>query len=245
MNEWLQNLVELQEKDLSAARLKEQIKSIPEKMREAKKQYEKENQDWETAKKNFQDAELAYRKFEVETAALQEQKRNFQSKSMLIKNNDDYRAAMLQIELCDKAIDELEEKQLEAMINLDSLKAVVKEKEQELAAGKQRAEEIQADLQRSQANSEQRISELLAERPALAGRIPPALLARYERLSARWQSGPISPYVVCIEGRSCGRCHIELPNQVVSNARKYNPQDEMTDQDIISCANCSAMLYVE
>ena len=245
MNEWMRRLADLQDLDLRVAKLKEQLAKVPEKRREAEQQYAAENAAVATARKAYQDAEMANRRFDGEIAALKERKKNFQSKSAMIKSNDEYRAAMLQIELCDHAIADWEEKQLEAMMKLDDLQRQVREREEELAAGKKRAEVILADLVTRQRNCETAIAELQAKRPALIEGIPAQPLSRYERLRTRWDTGPALPFVVCIDGRNCGRCHIELPNQVVSNARKSNPQGEVEEKDIISCPSCSAMLYVD
>ncbi|MDD4097691.1 MAG: C4-type zinc ribbon domain-containing protein [Lentisphaeria bacterium] len=245
MNEWMSRLVDLQDLDLRIAKLKEQLAEVPAKRKEAEKQYAAETEALAAAQQAYKEAEVANRRFDGEIAALKERKKNFQSKTAMIKSNEEYRAALQQIEMCDHAIADWEEKQLEAMMQLDDLHRRVRDRQEELAAGKKRAEAILGDLSTRQLNCETAIAELQTKRPPMLEGIPALPLSRYERLLSRWDTGPATPFVVCIDGRNCGRCHIELPNQVVSNARKNNPQGEVGDQDIISCPNCSAMLYVD
>ncbi len=246
MNEWMRHLVDLQDLDLRVVKLKEQLAGVPAKSKEAEQQYAAETAALEAARKAYLDAEMANRRFDGEIAALQQKKKDFQSKSALIRNNDEYRAAMLQIEMCDHAIAECEEKQLEAMMVLDELQRKVREREEELAAGKKRADTILADLATRQRNCEEAIAELQTKRPSMVEGIPELPLSLYERLRTRWENSPAMPYVVSINGRSCGRCFIELPNQIVSNARKSNPHaDEVEDKDIVTCPSCTAILYVD
>ena len=55
-------------------------------------------------KSQLHDAEDKRSSYEKQMDVIKTQKENFQSKTSLIKNNDEYRAALLQIEQCDKAI---------------------------------------------------------------------------------------------------------------------------------------------
>ena len=147
MVEWVQSLLKLQDLDLEVAKLQAQLAAIPAKEEETKTLFKAEEDAFAAAKKSVQEIELTIRKLEGEINTLKTQKENFQSKTSLIKNNDEYRAALLQIEQCDKAISVAEEKQLIAMDELEAAKKIQAEKDASLKAAKKNAEGIFAKLE--------------------------------------------------------------------------------------------------
>jgi predicted nucleic acid-binding Zn-ribbon protein len=240
MHDWVESLLALQELDIRMAKMDEQLRSLPEKRKEAEKQYAAESEALNIAQAAYKEAELASRKYDGEISALQEKKRTFQAKSALIKNNEEYRAALLQIELCDHAVAELEEKQIEAMLALDGMKEKVLLCEQNLASGKKRAEGILEDLKTLAANCQAQNDELQARRPELlkpfAERYPDEpYLERYTRLRAG-RGNPTTPCVVPVLDESCGRCRMKVTAQL---------KNDTINGKLVLCPNCSAMLYYE
>lgn len=235
MREWVESLLALQELDIRLAKMEEQLRSVPEKQKEAEKQYAAETAALHAAKAAFHDAELAARKYDGEINALLTKKRDFQSKSAMIKNNDEYRAALLQIELCDHAVAALEEKQLEAMMALDGLKETVALRDKDLQNGKKRADGIMEDLKTLSANCRAHIAELQAQRPELAKPIEEPLLERYTRLRSG-RGNPTTPCFVPVVAENCGRCHMKITAQLQNDARNGK---------LTFCPSCSAMLFME
>ena len=241
MQEWVPALLEVQDLDLRVGRLKMQLAEVPEKAEETKRMYQAEEDAFEAARKTVQEREVAIRKNETEISAIQDQKRNFQSKTALIRNNDEYRAALLQIEMCDKAISDLETAQLEAMDALDSAKETLRQREQSLTEAKHRASGVIDELRVRKQNCEEQLASLAEKRPALAAAVPPEILAKYERLfNSRANHGrpccvPILPGT-SEEGPTCGRCHIGITPQTLSNCLKGM---------VVQCGECTALLYLE
>ena len=241
MQEWVPALLEVQDLDLRVGRLKMQLAEVPEKAEETKRMYQAEEDAFEAARKTVQEREVAIRKNETEISAIQDQKRNFQSKTALIRNNDEYRAALLQIEMCDKAISDLETAQLEAMYALDSAKETLRQREQSLTEAKHRASGVIDELRVRKQNCEEQLASLAEKRPALAAAVPPEILAKYERLfNSRANHGrpccvPILPGT-SEEGPTCGRCHIGITPQTLSNCLKGM---------VVQCGECTALLYLE
>ena len=241
MQEWVPALLEVQDLDLRVGRLKMQLAEVPVKAEETKRMYQAEENAFETARKTVQEREVAIRKNETEISALQEQKRTFQSKTAMIRNNDEYRAALLQIEMCDKAVSDLETAQLEAMDALDAAKETLRQREQSLTEAKHRASGVIDELCVRKQNCATQLASLTEKRLALAAAVPPEVLEKYERLfNSRTNHG--RPCCVPIlpgsdeNGPSCGRCHIGITPQTLSNCQKG-----MT----VQCGECSALLYLE
>jgi len=236
MFDWAQALVNLQDLDLQIGQLEENLALIPQKIAEAQTLYKNENAEYETAKKNVQDAELEIRAAEKSIAAINEQKRNFQAKTALIKSNDEYRAALIQIEMCDKQISEAETNMLTSMDKLDALKAVLKEKSDSLAAAKKHAEDVCKTFKDEEAACKAKIADLQAQRPELTAKVDEDLLSKYERLRTAKRHKATQPVVVSVNDGCCGRCRIAVTTQLLSNTHKGQ---------VVYCGSCGAMLYYE
>lgn len=234
MQEWAATLLELQDLDIKMAKLEEQLAQVPIKIKGAQSLYQAESDAFDDAKKAAQDASLAIRNIEKEADAIREQKRSFQSKTAMIKNNDDYKAALIQIEMCEHAISDLEDKQLEAMEQLDIVQQRLKEKTDSLTEAKHRAEGVCEDLEIRRKNCTEQIKILTAKRPALAAAVDKDILSKYERLRAARNNVRTRPCFVPIIDGACGRCRMKVTDQAVSDTRKGL---------VVHCGSCSAILY--
>lgn len=244
MLEWLEKLLEIQNIDLRMARIEEQLAEIPRLAEETKKYYMEENQAYEEAKKAAQALELKVRKIEKDIDTVKEQKKNLLSKSAIIKNNDEYRAAMLQIEMCDHTVSDYETEILSLMDKLDEAKAVVAEKNTSLNEAKSRAEGVIDELRTKQTNCKNALTALQAQREPLVQQVEQTVFKRYERLRTSRNNLKTRPCVVPVEfseeeeGRldgCCGHCHVKLPTQILNNTLKGT--------EAVFCPSCSAILY--
>ena len=234
MQEWVLSLLELQELDVKAAKIEELLASIPRQMDEVRSLYEAESRAVEQAKKTALECTAKIRDIEGEIGSVKQQKGTFQSKSALIKNNDEYRAALVQIELCDKRVSELEDVQLEAMDALEKAQALLKEKNEALTEAKHRADGVISDLEVRKKNATARLEELAAQRPALLAAVAPPLLSKYERLRTSRQNDRTRECVVPIVNKVCDRCHMRVIDQACVQARKGEE---------VLCSSCGAILY--
>lgn len=243
MLEWLEKLLEIQNIDLRIARIEEQLAEIPRLAEETKKYYLDENQAFEEAKKAAQALELSVRKIEKDIDSVKEQKKNLLSKSAIIKNNDEYRAAMLQIEMCDHSVSDYETEILTLMDKLDEAKKVVAEKNASLEEAKSRASGVIEELRTKQANCKTALENLQKQREPLIPQVEQTLFKRYERLRSAKNSVKTRPCVVPVEFTEegegldgcCGHCHVKLPAQVLTNTLK--------GASAVFCPSCSAILY--
>ena len=223
MVEWVEALLKLQELDVSAAKLEARLAAIPVQEAETRKMYQAETDACAAAKKSVQEVELTIRKLEGEINTLKGQKENFQSKTSLIKNNDEYRAALLQIEQCDRAISVDEDKQIIAMDELETAKKILAEKDAKLKEAQKHAEGMFADLEA-----------LAAKRPELATAVEPAILKRYDRLRTARNNNPTKPCFVSVDDGCCGRCHLSVTSQEANDTLKGK---------VVLCNSCGALLY--
>ena len=151
--------------------------------------------------------------------------------------------------MMDKAIADLEEKQIEAMILIDQLRDNEAQKNKELEAGKARAKIVLADLESRKANFDKLIAAQAAKRPAIvealeaiskadaeAGAPRTDYLASYNRLRASKSHPKTVGCVANLEDMACGRCHMSVTAQLKNETRKGK---------MVFCPSCGAILYSE
>jgi uncharacterized protein len=80
-------------------------------------------------------------------------------------------------------------------------------------------------------NLENEIQALMKDRQSLTAEMDPAWLSRYEKIFA--QRGDFA--VVPVEKGACGGCHMNLPPQVVHDAKR--------NLNLVLCGFCSRILY--
>ncbi|MBP1583769.1 MAG: hypothetical protein J6866_07425, partial [Victivallales bacterium] len=225
MQDWAKALVDLQEFDIRAARIEQELSGIPAKQAELENLFSSEQKALDEAQSALKALELNIRSLENEINVNLEKKRTFQSKTILIKNNEEYKAAMLQIEMCDKVISDLEDKQLEAMEAAEKAKAEVAAMKKTRDNARRRADGVNAELQELKANCEAMLAEMKPEREALVKRVEPELLVQYERQRSSRNASRTAPCVVPVMDGKCGRCRMRLTPQHCQNAfagRKVN-----------------------
>ena len=249
MQAWVEKLIELQEIDLRIAKLEIQLGELPKRRAEAEFQYKAEADALAEATEERKKAEAEAKSIETQISSMREKKRDFQAKTVSIKNNDEYRAAILQIEIMDKTIADFEEKQLEIMIKIDQLRVKEAEKQKDLEAGKARAKLVLADLDSRKANLDKLIAAQVAKRPAIvadleaigkadaeAGVSRTDYLACYNRLRASKSHPQTVGCVAVLEDIACGRCHMSVTAQLKNETRKGK---------MVFCPSCGAILYSE
>ena len=87
------------------------------------------------------------------------------------------------------------------------------------------------ELQKRVKLIETELARLQEERAVLIAQVDPEVLERYERLLR--SKGDLA--VVAIKHGNCGGCHLNLPPQIVHNAR--------AERELTSCSYCGRILY--
>ncbi|MFA6929477.1 MAG: hypothetical protein WCT05_04060 [Lentisphaeria bacterium] len=236
MQAWAEKLLAVQNIDIRLAKIAEQLAQVPVKQAEADVLFETEFQAFEQAKKNLKEAEVSAKSLENESTVQLEKKRNFQSKTILIKNNEEYRAALLQIEMCDQVIKHLEDQQLKKMFELDTLKNELESRKRDVEAAKKRAQGVKEEYQTLKENCEKQYTQLQEERKNAIVGVDPEQLRRYDHLRSGRNVDQTRPCLVPIIEGSCGRCRMRMTAQTC--------QDTINGR-IVFCPSCAAFLYAE
>lgn len=237
MPEWLEQLLALQNIDLTIAECDEQLEMLPKQKAEAASALQAQQNLVDEGKKNLNSLETKRKAVENEISATRETKKNFQTKSALIKNNDEYKAALLQIEMCDKLIADKEEEQLNIMLEIENAQADYKAIQTNFNTKKAEIEAQAKEFDKQIADCQAKRANILSTRDAAASNLEPPLLARYNRLRSAKNVPRTRPVVVPItSAKSCGKCHMAVTKQEELDARKGK---------LVLCGNCGAIIYSE
>ena len=234
-NDWARQLLLLQEKDLRLSKIEEQQRAVPKEKAAASGETKDDEDLVHTAKTKVREAELVIKGIEIEIETIRAKVRDFQTKSGMIKNNEEYKAAMLQVESCQKQIRQAEDRELKGMDELEQAKKLHEAMEKKLAATRQRVNQKLADLETRERNCEQELARMRQERTELVtGGIPIEVLRRYDRLRAQTRADRRA--LVPIREGVCDGCHMNITAQTRVNVSKGQPAP---------CQNCGRLLYIE
>ena len=238
MHDWAQKLLILQDKDLRIGKIEEQVNAAPAEKAKALKGKEEAETAVAEAKKRLQGEQSKLRELENEGESLRQKMRDFQSKSAMIKNNEEYRAATTQIQSCAQEINKLEDRELGIMEQIEAHRVALHEQQKLLAAADARAKEMLADLDTRVSNCSAQLEKLRAERNQALTEVDPQIIQKYERIRTGNLKRNLSDrrILVALKAGACDRCHLNVTAQVRMNVRKGQP---------VSCENCGAMLHWE
>lgn len=231
---WESTLFDIQELDLKIAALEANLATHPGRLDAIKKQFAELKQRKEDAAQKVTEIQLAIRKTEGQIEDLKKRKKEFQDKTALIRSNEEYKAALTQMALCDKSVSDLEgalveymDKQEEA---LQHQKDIAKTIEDAKVVGGAELEAIERERQ----ENKKEIDALNAQRQALVGGVPADIMGRYDRLRTAPTNNRLRPVFVPVVKDVCGRCKVKQTPQTIINVRK----------GVTSfCSSCGAIFY--
>ena len=236
MQEWMQGLLELQERDMRMAKIEALVKSVPAEKALVEGELKAAEAALQAAKDGVRNAEKAIKAVELEVETIRGKMRDFQTKTATIKKNDEYQAALHQIETCKKQITAQEELQMVAMEGLEVAKQALAVEEKKMAAAKQRVAGMLGDLDVRLKNCSAELEKMKAERTCTLANVPADFQQRYERLRASKYGGVNRVLVPIRANGSCDGCRMNVTAQLRVNAAKGQ---------LATCSNCGRILYAE
>lgn len=227
----MEDLLVIQDKDRRLARLTQEAKDIPLRKKELDRRLDAHRCSLEQANEDLKKATASVKQTEGEIELLNGKIRKYKEQQFQIKNNDEYRALEHEIEKAGKDISALEDQELIGMGQTDEVKKRIEEIQKGMKADEAHIAKDMLLLDERGAALKEQLDALLQEREKCAAGIPPDMLSRYERIMNHLKDVAIVP----IENGSCGGCHMNLPPQVINNAKK--------DDSLTVCTYCGRIVY--
>jgi predicted nucleic acid-binding Zn-ribbon protein len=231
MQEVMQKLLRLQERDTRISTLQREEKQAPVEKARLQQQFASIEARLEAARKREKEIEAEKKNLEVEAGAIGERIARYKTQQMQTRKNEEYAALSHEIDAAKKIISDLEDKELALMDEADSLAPA-------LAAAQKEYEEAKKSVESRLAAMEERLLRTVAEcadlqqtRSGLTTDIEPDVVRVYERLFASKGGNAI----VALEGEICSGCHMKVPAQTIVETK--------AGKHIVHCPLCGRILY--
>ncbi|NDY42122.1 hypothetical protein G3N55_04585 [Dissulfurirhabdus thermomarina] len=233
MREELQTLVQLQDIDLHIRELEQRKAERPERMLALEEKAAGLEAEIAALKSRVEELEHRNRDVRLELKSETERLSRSQARLMEVKTNREYQALLKEIEELKKANKAREEEILNHETELGMLKEGLAEKEQEAAGIRAELETETKALETAAAKLDKEIAKLGKERRAVAEKVPPQLLRRYDFLKDKRAGVAVAAVVRAV----CAGCNMNIPPQL------YN--DLLRDERVLTCPTCQRIIYAE
>ncbi|MDD5155860.1 MAG: C4-type zinc ribbon domain-containing protein [Candidatus Omnitrophica bacterium] len=228
----ISSLIKLQKIDTEIYALKSEKEAKPAQIQGLDAAFDEKKQSLAVLDKEILDLQKLKKDKELELASKEEGAKKLQSQLYQLKTNKEYQAMLQQINDTKADASVIEDKILELMDQIDSLKTGVdKEKlvlqQEEKALGVEKGK-----IQDRVKEIDDRLSQLEAQKKQVIPEIDTKILPQYERI-LKSRDGLA---IVQVKDNSCGGCNMHVPPQVINLIRMY--------ERIITCEVCNRMLYI-
>ena len=226
-------LIELQELDRELFDRKIILDGIPGRIKDLDDGLQRESETLKSLEEELKKLQLQRKEREVELESKEQVIKKYQAQLYQVKTNQEYTALEKEIGSVKADGSLLEEEIIKLLDSMDDKeKNISKEKETiEEEKKKVNEEKNKIDVLGKAAKAE--YDSLSNKRSEFAKNLDKVILSKYERI-LRSKNGLA---VVPVSGGACGGCNMNLPPQVINEAKLR--------VDLRFCENCTRILYVE
>jgi predicted nucleic acid-binding Zn-ribbon protein len=231
MQEIIEKLLILQDRDRKIMRTKEELARIEPERRSLQENAAAAQAGMEAAKTRAKQVESERKELELQVESKKSQIERYALQQFQTKKNEEYRALAQQIETCKSDIVQLEDQQLALMEQAESLQKEAAAAARQADEARKAAEQQLKDLTAREQALRAALGGLESNREQLTEAIDDRVLHQYERL-LRHKGDNV---VVGIQHGVCGGCHMKFPVQLVVSCQAA--------KDLVTCPNCGRILY--
>ena len=232
MNESLKKLLILQERDRKILKLTRESKDLPARIADIKEQLRDAQEALEEARDDQMRKTSSVKQIELDVESRNEHIRKLRTQQYEIKTNEGYRAIDHEIVTLRKLIRGLEDQELTLLEDIEKLNAIVELREAKLAEREAHVKDDLDMLDERMSKIGGKIDKLKVDRDELMNGIEKSWLSRYTRIIQNRKDFALVPVE---DATNCGGCHMQIPPQLVHDARKGN--------SMVPCSYCGRLLY--
>jgi hypothetical protein len=227
----LERVIALQQLDTKASQARKTLAEAPERERAFDERIAAATQRLADAKARLAASQEARRAIEKDVAVHQGRLSKYRDQAMAVKTNQEYHAIQHEMSHAQGEIKKYEDQVLERMVEADDLAATIKNAEAALTAEQKTIDAERKRLQVEDAETQQSLDALSADRAKTVDALDKRVLAIYDSAYSRRQG------IAVAEARDgiCTICHVRLRPQVFNDVRKNDA--------IVQCDSCQRILY--
>ncbi len=228
----IEKLLILQDRDVTLQKIRKEQARVPHERSAIEAKIAEETANIENAKATLKAKELERKETDLEVQAKNSALERFRNQQLLVKKNDEYRALTHQIEQTTSEISQLEEREIEIMLEIDSVSEAF---EQDKGAIEQRIESSRKQIEllaQKVENLNESESKAVEEAKQAEGGIDSNYIEHYFRVKKLVKR---APYVSAIREHKCSGCHLRVSNEVSRGA--------MNGGELHFCDQCARIVY--
>jgi predicted nucleic acid-binding Zn-ribbon protein len=243
MNPNLDTVVELQQAILALRDAEQQLRGIPDWMRELHDEHAAQKTEIDELEQAVEEAAKDRRLAESAVADAQEKLKKYQQQINRVSTQREYGALLQEIDTVKSQISGFEEQAFSSLERHDQTQKELQEKRLGFRELDDRYAAEQARWESEKPAIAARVAELRERIASLHAKLPRLVLAQFERILERNPTGALAP-VRLIEGPRrgprewhCGVCNYRVRPQAVVEIRN--------GESLVQCDSCKRILYVE
>jgi len=233
IEEQIKLLVELQGLDTRIFKFEEDLESIPRKIAEMEDHFKEKSANLKSLEDGVKLLQVKRKEREGDLQAKEEAVKKFQSQMYQVKTNKEYTAFQEEIARAKADGSLIEEDIIKMFDQIDIENKKIAEEKDYLKKEESVLAEEKKKLNEEVARIKVELEGLKAQRTALAGKVDPTMLPKYERIVS--SKGGLA--VVPVANDSCQGCFRIMPPQVINEIRMKSA--------LIFCENCARILYID
>lgn len=227
----MEELLALQNGDSKLVKLQREARDIPKRKALIDARLNGLRSELDVLNEEMLQKKAAVGQIEGEIESIKERVTKYRQQQFQIKSNDEYRALEKEIFESNKQVGGLEEREIQALDEVEAIKVRVAAKQEELDRDQAAVQDDLIMMDQRAAKLTKRLTKLIEARKELMKSVDPNWLRRYERILKHVGDAALVP----IENGACGGCHMTVPPQLVRDAIK---EDSLT-----FCGFCGRILY--
>ena len=233
MSGLLDELYRLQERLRFVHSRERERDTVPVELTAVDRDYKEKLEAVQRIKQRLLEAEVEHRRAEAELADQQEKQKKYQAQLRNVQSSREYSAVLNEMDGVEKQIRASEDKVLTLEEELETSRADLKKREENLPRETQEHEEKLKDWRAAQRAINEELQRAQAEISAIEAGMRPRELAEFRRLIEK--KGGLA--VVRVISNSCSACHVKV--------RPAAMQILKAGSEIIYCDSCRRILYYD
>ena len=229
----LEAIVALQKKDLRLIRLLREVQDIPKRKDDIEQQVNGFKRKLEETSEQRKKIEVKINELEDETSLANDKITKYKQQQMDADTNEQYRAFVKEIGTVEEQIKEFEEQEIDFLEKLEDLKKSEQKYNNHLSEAQESISDELKELNERNDDLNERLERMKADRKLSAEKCDPLILKKYVRILQNKKD--IAVVQVSDTNNCCGGCHMQLPPQIINDAKNINK--------IVNCNFCGRIVY--
>ncbi len=229
----LEAIVALQKKDLRLIRLFREVQDIPKRKDDIEQQVNGFKRKLEETSEQRKKIEVKINELENEISSANDRITKYKQQQMDADTNEQYRAFVKEIGTVEEEIKEFEEQEINFLEKLEDLKKSEHKYNNHLSEAQESISDELKELDERNNELNERLEQMKADRKLSAEKCDPLILKKYVRILQNKKD--IAVVQVSDTNNCCGGCHMQLPPQIINDAKNINK--------IVNCNFCGRIVY--